>query len=121
MRIHFASRISLDHIDFGLVHESNHLHIVRRLGELYSRDRSRREDARSVPRLGTPSNHLAFDLADGLPWDARGPEAEIYGGKGRSIEDVMNRMEGSRVPSSELIIKVWQSDASPSVVELQIL
>jgi hypothetical protein len=30
-----------------------------------------------VPRLGTPSNHLAFDLADGLPWDVRGPEAEI--------------------------------------------
>lgn len=89
MRVHLASRIPLDHIDFGLVHESNHLHIVWRLRELYSRDRSRREDACSVPRLGTPSNHLALDLADGLSWDARGPEAEIYKGKERSIRGVM--------------------------------
>ena len=97
MRVHLASRIASDHVNFSLITDkSNDLHIIRRLRELNAynvhqrlslheeprisrtSDRPVRNDTRSMPRLRTPRHHLALNLPHRATRVRRGPEAEVY-------------------------------------------
>jgi len=78
MGVHLATKVTIHHVNLGLVHETHGLDIIGRLQELDTGECTGGDETGTVAGLCAPCNHLALDFTDGLPWLARSPEAEVF-------------------------------------------
>ena len=78
MRVHLATKVTIRHINLGLVHETHGLDIIGRRQELDTSKCAVGDEAGTVSGLCAPCNHLALDFADGLAWLTRSPEAKVF-------------------------------------------
>jgi len=118
VRIHLTTKVTVHHVNLGLVHETDGLDIIGCPQELNTSKCPFGDEAGTVAGFCAPCNHLAFDFTDGLPWLARSPEAKVFGREFKFREPVV---EQKYTPSKALKIEVWHSEFWFSVVELQML
>lgn len=78
VRVHLTSIVARDHVDLGLVNETDDLNVIGGLGVLDTVEGASGDETSTVLGLGAPCDHDTLDITNLLAIVRGGPQAEVY-------------------------------------------